>query len=79
MFCTELIRQVAFRDYLRKHPDVAASYGELKYELARQFMHDREGYSLAKTAFVNSVLDRTGLQYQADHIPTEGIMMDEET
>ena len=31
----ELRRHVAFRDYLREHEDVAAEYGRLKKEIAR--------------------------------------------
>ena len=55
-------RHLVFRDYLRDHPDVAADYAELKRGLAAE--HDgntlasRERYSLAKTAFVTSVLER---------------------
>lgn len=51
---------LAFRDYLRLHPTVAAEYAELKRQLAT--MHDgltlqsQESYSLSKTAFVRRVL-----------------------
>jgi GrpB-like predicted nucleotidyltransferase (UPF0157 family) len=53
-------RHLAFRDYLRLHPAVAAKYADLKRGLAA--IHDgstlesRERYSLAKTGFVDSVL-----------------------
>jgi GrpB-like predicted nucleotidyltransferase (UPF0157 family) len=46
-----------FRDYLRTHPEVAQSYERLKRDLANQFGTDREGYTAAKTAFVQAVLD----------------------
>ena len=54
-------RHVAFRDYLRIHPVVAAEYVELKRSLATTHddatLESRERYSLSKTQFVNSVLE----------------------
>lgn len=59
----ELQRHLLFRDYLRAHPETARQYGELKKALAERFCTDREGYSQAKTEFVEGVLreavDRT--------------------
>jgi GrpB-like predicted nucleotidyltransferase (UPF0157 family) len=55
-------RHLAFCAYLRDHPAPAAAYVELKRRLAA--IHDgltqesRERYSLAKTDFVESVLER---------------------
>ena len=53
---------LAFRDYLRTHPVVAGEYVELKRELAAvhhgMTLESRERYSLAKPAFVTSVLER---------------------
>jgi len=55
-------RHLAFRDYLRSHPEVAAEYAQLKHGLA--VAHDgnsrasRERYSLAKTGFIAWVLER---------------------
>ncbi len=45
-----------FRDRLRGNPGLAATYEALKFGLAEQFGDDREGYSEAKTDFVESVL-----------------------
>ena len=51
---------LAFRDYLRSHPDAAAEYGSLKRELATRHRGDtfasREAYAAAKSAFVAHVL-----------------------
>lgn len=48
-------RHIAFRDYLRSHPDVAAEYGELKRLLAAEYGTDREGYTEAKTEFITRI------------------------
>jgi GrpB-like predicted nucleotidyltransferase (UPF0157 family) len=47
---------LAFRDYLRSHPDVAARYAALKLDLASLHPRDREAYIEGKTEFVHSVL-----------------------
>ncbi len=52
----ELRRQLAFRDYLRAHPDAAWQYGELKRELAARHVSDIDAYVEGKTAFVEAVL-----------------------
>jgi GrpB-like predicted nucleotidyltransferase (UPF0157 family) len=46
---------LAFRDYLRVHPEAAARYAALKRELAQSYRDDREAYTQAKTAFVRQV------------------------
>lgn len=57
----ELGRQIAFRDYLRKHPDAVSEYSDLKKRLARKYRHDRPAYTEAKTGFVTAVLERAGI------------------
>ncbi len=44
--------ELYFRDYLRKHKNIAMKYGKLKSELAKQYAHDRDGYTEAKTEFI---------------------------
>lgn len=48
--------QVAFRDYLRVHPQARDDYADLKFTLARQYRDDREGYTNAKSDFISSIL-----------------------
>lgn len=50
--------RLAFRDYLRRNPTVAAEYAQLKRELAERYEFDREAYTDAKGPFVRRVLDR---------------------
>ncbi|MGI6667592.1 MAG: GrpB family protein [Bacillota bacterium] len=51
----EIERHLAFRDYLRAHPDVARAYGELKTGLAQEHPDDASAYMDGKDAFVKSV------------------------
>jgi GrpB-like predicted nucleotidyltransferase (UPF0157 family) len=46
------------RDYLRAHPEAAQAYGELKMHLAVEYSRDGLAYTKAKTAFIQSIIDR---------------------
>ena len=46
-----------FRDYLNAHGEVARQYERLKLSLWREFEHDRDGYTAAKTQFVRHYTD----------------------
>jgi GrpB-like predicted nucleotidyltransferase (UPF0157 family) len=48
-------RHLAFRDYLRSHPDTANEYDTLKRDLSKRFGSDREGYVHAKTDFIQRI------------------------
>jgi GrpB-like predicted nucleotidyltransferase (UPF0157 family) len=52
----ELWHRLAFRDYLRAHPDEAATYERLKKQLAVEHQTDREAYTDAKSVYVESVM-----------------------
>ena len=52
----EIERYLAFRDYLTAHPDEAAAYEQLKLGLWKMYEHDRDGYTQAKTAFVQRIM-----------------------
>ena len=49
-------RHLLFRDYLRRHPDVAQEYQNLKRQLAAEYTTNREGYTEAKTSFIESIV-----------------------
>lgn len=53
--------RLAFRDYLRGHPRVAAEYAALKRALAARYGFDREAYTDAKEPFVRRVLELAGV------------------
>lgn len=48
----DVIRHVAFRDYMRAHPSIAKEYGALKERLAEAYPYDRTAYIDGKDAFV---------------------------
>jgi len=52
----EMWHRLAFRDYLRTHPEEAATYERLKRRLAAEHRTDREAYTGAKSAYVESVM-----------------------
>lgn len=54
----EFRRHIAFRDYLRSHPESARAYAELKRNLARLCRDDRGEYVSGKGEFVNETLRR---------------------
>lgn len=46
---------LAFRDYLRAHPDAVREYERLKLQLAVSHAHDRDAYTDGKSALVASI------------------------
>lgn len=51
-------KHILFRDYLRAHPGVAKDYYELKKRLADEYGRDREGYTNAKSEFIEGIIDK---------------------
>lgn len=47
--------RVAFRDFLRRHPETAEEYARLKRDLAGRFATDRARYTEEKTEFIRRV------------------------
>ena len=46
------IDEIYFRDYLNMHPEIAKEYQELKLRLCKEYRHNRDAYTEAKTDFV---------------------------
>ena len=44
--------EIYFRDYLNAHPEIAKEYEGLKLRLWKQYEHNRDAYTDAKTEFV---------------------------
>lgn len=58
------VRHLAFRDYLRTHPESAREYEALKRRLAAEQGADRLGYVNAKTEFITGI-ERLAMQGEA--------------
>ena len=55
--------ELYFRDYLTGHPDIAKEYEKLKLSLWKDYEHNRDGYTNAKTEFVNEYTEKAKLLY----------------
>jgi len=51
----EIDRHLAFRDFLRAHPEDAIKYGNIKEELSKQFPYDIESYIEGKEEIVKEI------------------------
>lgn len=47
--------EIHFRDYLIAHPEVAKEYEALKLSLLPKYKHNRDGYTDAKSDFINKI------------------------
>lgn len=50
--------ELHFRDYLIANPVTTAEYAALKTKLHKDFEHNRDGYTNAKTAFIREVTEK---------------------
>jgi len=55
--------ELYFRDYLNAHPQTAKEYEALKLRLWKEFEHDRDAYTGAKTEFIKKVTARARQEY----------------
>jgi GrpB-like predicted nucleotidyltransferase (UPF0157 family) len=60
----QVIRHLAFRDYLIAHPERAAAYSDLKRQLAAQHPDSMDDYIAGKDAFIKET-DRSAEQWRA--------------
>lgn len=57
------INELYFRDYLIEHPDIASDYEKMKLSLWREYEHNRDGYTNAKTDFVHKYTELAKSMY----------------
>ncbi len=59
--------EIYFRDYLNNYSDVAKAYEKLKLSLCKQYEHDRDGYTAAKTNFIQKYTAIAKKEYKYLH------------
>ena len=57
----ELRRHIAFRDFLRAHPEAVREYSRIKEEGAKQFPNDIERYMEHKSQFIERIYAEIGI------------------
>lgn len=62
----DITRHLAFRDYLRIHPNEKKKYGELKVRLAQQFPFDIESYINGKERLVKEI-ERKAMHWKKEN------------
>ena len=55
--------ELFFRDYLNEHEEIAKEYEVLKLSLWKEFEHDRDGYTNAKTNFIKKYTNLAKCRY----------------
>ena len=55
--------ELYFRDYLQEHPTVAKEYEEFKLSLWKQYEHNRDAYTEAKTDFIKNYTEKAKKLY----------------
>ena len=58
----ELKRHLAFRNYLRKHPNTVKEYGKIKKEAAKLYPNDIEKYCMYKSQIIEKIYKEIGLK-----------------
>ena len=55
--------ELYFRDYLNEFPDIAKEYEKLKLSLWKEYEHNRDAYTNAKTGFVKKYTEQAKMIY----------------
>lgn len=55
--------ELYFRDYLNEFPEISKLYEQLKLSLWKEYEHNRDGYTSAKTKFVNKYTEEAKAKY----------------
>ena len=58
----ELHRHITFRDFLRKHPEAAKKYSQVKETAAQLFPEDIDGYMAYKAPCIAELYEQCGLK-----------------
>jgi GrpB-like predicted nucleotidyltransferase (UPF0157 family) len=67
-------RHIAFRDYLRAHPEAAGKYAALKRRLAAQYPYDSLAYTDAKSEFILGIEEKAAAAMSpSSHSPERGV------
>ncbi|MFN2363133.1 MAG: GrpB family protein, partial [Halarsenatibacteraceae bacterium] len=61
--------ELYFRDYLIAHKELAKKYGKLKQRLKEQYQHNRDGYTEAKTEFINKWTEAARKEFPERYLP----------
>lgn len=55
--------ELYFRDYLMEHPDAAREYEKMKLKLWKEYEYNRDGYTNAKTEFIQRYTEKARALY----------------
>lgn len=61
--------ELYFRDYLRKYPEVARQYEELKLGLKEKYEHNRDAYTDEKADFVQKYSQKARQEFGSRYLP----------
>ena len=57
----ELHKHLAFRNYLRTHPEAVLEYSRIKEEGAKLYPFDIDGYIAFKSTYIEKIYDMIGV------------------